>query len=241
MGIKVGICGFAASKSACFRELDVLEVQKTFYKMPRLETLAKWREEAPDDFEFTLKAPQLITHPPSSPTYRRAKLEIPENKRHRYGYFRPTDEVFDAWEKTVEMANALKAQFIVFQTPASFSERPEHIENIRTFFSQIKRYGLILGWEPRGNWNEETVQSICTELDLVHIVDPFKSRTLWGRVAYFRLHGLGKGYRYKFSDEELNWLLSSLPDLKPVYVMFNNTNMFDDAVRFKKLLKTQFE
>lgn len=39
-----------------FRQFKLVEVQQTFYKMPRLETAQRWRQTAPADFEFTLKA-----------------------------------------------------------------------------------------------------------------------------------------------------------------------------------------
>jgi len=55
----------------------VVEVQQTFYQIPRIATGKRWREEAPPDFEFTMKAWQLITHEPSSPTYRRLRTVIP--------------------------------------------------------------------------------------------------------------------------------------------------------------------
>jgi uncharacterized protein YecE (DUF72 family) len=67
-GLKVGCCGFPRGRKEYFRQFRLVEVQQTFYKMPDLETAIKWRQEAPTDFEFTLKAWQLITHPPTSPT-----------------------------------------------------------------------------------------------------------------------------------------------------------------------------
>jgi uncharacterized protein YecE (DUF72 family) len=42
--------------------LDTVEVNATFYRMPRPETLAGWRSEVPPGFLFSLKAPQLVTH-----------------------------------------------------------------------------------------------------------------------------------------------------------------------------------
>lgn len=56
-----------------FKQFKLVEVQQTFYKLPKLETALKWRGTAPSDFEFTLKASQLITHPAASLTYRRAE------------------------------------------------------------------------------------------------------------------------------------------------------------------------
>jgi uncharacterized protein YecE (DUF72 family) len=42
--------------------LDSVEVNATFYRMPRPATLADWREQVPESFRFALKAPQRITH-----------------------------------------------------------------------------------------------------------------------------------------------------------------------------------
>jgi uncharacterized protein YecE (DUF72 family) len=68
--LRIGCCGFVAAQAQYFRLFKVIEIQQTFYQLPWLETAAKWRSAAPEDFEFTLKAWQVITHEPSSPTYR---------------------------------------------------------------------------------------------------------------------------------------------------------------------------
>jgi uncharacterized protein YecE (DUF72 family) len=64
-------------------------------------------------------------------------------------------------------------------------------------------------------------------------------------VIYVRLHGLGKreqNYAYKYSDSDLEALRQRILDLssrgaRKVYILFNNVTMFDDALRFKGLLK----
>jgi uncharacterized protein YecE (DUF72 family) len=42
--------------------LNSVEVNNTFYHMPRESVLAAWAEQVPRDFVFALKAPQVITH-----------------------------------------------------------------------------------------------------------------------------------------------------------------------------------
>ena len=44
------------------RRLEAVEVNATFYRMPRAETLAAWRGEVAPGFVFAMKAPQRITH-----------------------------------------------------------------------------------------------------------------------------------------------------------------------------------
>jgi uncharacterized protein YecE (DUF72 family) len=42
--------------------LPAVEINNTFYRMPRAEMLAQWAEQVPDGFRFALKASQRITH-----------------------------------------------------------------------------------------------------------------------------------------------------------------------------------
>ena len=42
--------------------LNTVEINNTFYHMPKESVLASWAEQVPDDFIFALKAPQVITH-----------------------------------------------------------------------------------------------------------------------------------------------------------------------------------
>jgi uncharacterized protein YecE (DUF72 family) len=42
--------------------LNSVEINNTFYHMPKESVLMSWAEQVPDDFVFALKAPQVITH-----------------------------------------------------------------------------------------------------------------------------------------------------------------------------------
>ena len=229
--VKVGCCGFARGMREYFGRFKLVEVQQTFYRLPQAKTARRWREEAPADFEFTLKAWQLITHPPSSPTYRRAGVRIPEEREAEYGFFRPSQAVLEAWQRTREVAEALRAGVVVFQCPARFVESPDNLENMRHFFALVKDGDFLFAWEPRGQWSPATVRSLCQELGLLHCVDPFVGPPLHGHPRYFRLHG-GPGYRHRYSDEELAWL-ARVAGEQDSYVLFNNLGMFDDALRFQ--------
>jgi len=233
--IKVGCCGFPRGMRAYFSQFRLVEVQQTFYKMPRPETAQRWRQEALSDFEFSLKAWQLITHPPTSPTYRKAGIKVPAAAEEHYGFFKPSDEVRQAWEETKRFAQALAARVIVFQCPPSFKETSENIDNMKGFFRLVKNSGFLFAWEPRGKWSQRTIIGLCSELGLIHCVDPFVSLPLYGQPWYFRLHG-GPGYRHRYSKQELEYLKDMIGD-KESYVLFNNLNMYNDALAFTHLLK----
>ena len=234
--IKTGVCGIPYSLDRIARELDAIEIQKTFYKLPRLETAAKWHERVGGQAELTLKAPQLITHPPTSPTYRKANLHIPADLADRYGYFKPTREVMKARDDFLQFARTAGAKMLIFQTPASFREKDEHIQNLEKFFSEFPKDDFVICWEPRGEWNRETLKYLFNRLGIIHVVDPFRDSSLTTGIYYYRLHGLSRGYRYTYTREELEQLYKNLPSDGKVYVMFNNTDMYRNALEFKEIL-----
>jgi uncharacterized protein YecE (DUF72 family) len=42
--------------------LPAVEINNTFYRMPKASLLAGWAEQVPEDFRFAIKAPRRITH-----------------------------------------------------------------------------------------------------------------------------------------------------------------------------------
>ena len=234
--IKIGTSGFRTNKTQYAEILSCVEIQHTFYQPPQIKTLEKWRAEVPADFEFAVKAWQLITHEAKSPTYKRLKKTLTETEREEAGYFKPTAIVQEAWEMTKACAEALQAKTILFQCPASFKPYRENIENLRRFFSGVKRGKLSFAWEPRGDWSDETIKEICEEFDLWHVVDPFEKITVTPRKCYYRLHGRG-GWRYKYETDELAELAAMMPKNKTAYVFFNNIYMTEDALKFKELIE----
>jgi uncharacterized protein YecE (DUF72 family) len=232
---KIGCCGFPVIKTKYAENFQVMEVQQTFYQPPGISTLQKWRALMPSEFEFTLKAWQIITHPAQSPTYRRLKMKLTPEEYQQCGAFKPTRIVRQAWETTRNCAEALSARHILFQCPASFTPASQNISQMRTFFGSVERGNLKFLWEPRGDWSEGLIYSLCRELNLVHVVDPFLARSVTKDFVYLRLHG-GKDFKHIFSDDELGIIANLIPAGKPAYVMFNNRNMWEDAARFQYLM-----
>jgi uncharacterized protein YecE (DUF72 family) len=234
----VGTCGFGLGKEAYAQAFSCVEIQHTFYQPPQTKTLERWRRQMPADFEFTLKAWQLITHDARSPTYRRLKRKLSETEKPEAGYFKPTAIVNEAWETTLASAKALKAKTILFQCPASFKPTAENIARMEKFFCSIDRRDFNLCWEPRGDWDTAVVRSICNSLGLCHAVDPFIEKTVTPDRYYFRLHGR-TGWRYQYEVGELEELAAALPETKSGYVFFNNSKMTEDALKFCNLLSNR--
>jgi len=243
MKLKVGCCGFAVSHKEYFREFGIVELQSAFYQLPRLKTAARWREEAPSNFEFAVKAWQAITHPISSPTWRKVKALPPVRYRTKYGLLQPTRQNFEARNGTLAVCRVLRATVCVVQCPPRFSFTNRNVHNLKEFFANIDRDGLVIVWEPRGDWihRPQEIRSACKRLELVHCVDLLRRDPAHiAELGYIRLHGLGSkeyNYSYRYSDLDLSELLKRLTslsgrELECAYVMFNNIAMFQDARRF---------
>ncbi|MCS7111603.1 MAG: DUF72 domain-containing protein [Ignisphaera sp.] len=244
--ILVGCCGFSISRSRYYTLFNTVELQETFYNPPDVDRLRRYRSEAPQHFIFTLKAWQAVTHPIDSPTWRRARFVPDKTLSDRYGFLRPSREVFEAWDVVVKGARALQARVIVVQTPSSFGYSEENRRNAIEFFSSVDTGEFAIGWEPRGTWlqNSDRVAEIVSKFrGVIHITDPFKALPAVDReVVYFRLHGIGKGevnYRYRYSDDDLRKLSEIAARYhgwnRDVYIMFNNIYMVRDAQRFKSI------
>jgi len=234
--IKIGCCGWSYLRPADVVEtqdwraryphklalyaayFDLVEVNSTFYRLPRVKTSARWFELARavnPEFEFVVKVPQEITH------------------RDRFA----SERSIAAYSRTAEIADALGAKILLFQTPTSFRPTRENIAHLRAFFEKVDRHGRRFAFEPRG-WDERSVRTVL-DLKLIHVTDPFSRPPLTSGTAYLRLHGTPPGermYRYDYTETDLRRLaemISSL-DAGEVYLLFNNDHMYANALAYKE-------
>jgi uncharacterized protein YecE (DUF72 family) len=146
-----------------------------------------------------------------------------------------------------DICKKLDAKILLFQSPSGFKATDENIDRMESFFNNIDRDNLILAWECRGSWlkNPKLVKRICKKFEIIHCVDPFRNEPLYfgkEKIAYFRLHGFGliSMYNYNFSMTELKQLkekIENMKKLKEVYVMFNNSNCYANALQFQKIIE----
>ena len=238
MLVRIGLCGFTMAIEDYPLYFPVVEIQHTFYEPPRDELMRRWLAQTPRSLEYTMKVWQLVTHAANSPTYRKMKNALRPGAEP--GSFRDSAAVQEGWRRSLECARLLGATAVLFQCPGSFTPADENVDRMRRFFERIERPAARLLWEPRGAaWvkKRDLALSLCRDLDLVHVVDPFVTEPEPGHPVYWRLHGIG-GPRHSYTDGQLGQLRGILqrtagPD--PSYVMFNNLPRVGDAKRFARL------
>ena len=237
--ILIGTCGFCKARKDYFKEFKTVEIQRTFYKILEERTLEKWKSEAPEDFVFSVKAFQGVTHPVSSPTWKRSNVKPSGD----VGHLKPTREVFKYWELTLKEASILNARFILIQLPKSFKENDVSFENAEEFFSRIDRKDFEVAVELRG-WSRKGIRRFVRKFDVIDVTDPLVREPVHGgEENYYRLHGAYVGgkiiYGHKYSDEEISEIAKRIKKLNigESYVYFNNRYMCEDARRLCELVK----
>lgn len=199
---------------------STVEINMTFYRFPKPETLRNWLERTPSHFTFTLKANRQITH--------RKKLQHVRSDV-RYFYI---------------LADSLGDRLgcILFQLPPSITL---DLTLLQDFLATLEtRYRNVIEFRHE-SWYEERVYEIlrlagitfCT----VSSAQVPATAAVTAPVAYFRFHGLTGGYRYHYSDEELSAWAQVIRATKAdqIYIYFNNdyqANAVRNCLKLRKLL-----
>lgn len=187
-------------------KFNSLELNVTFYRFPQAETLKKWYDKSPEGFNFSVKAPKLITH--------MKKLNDCE---------RLFDDFYTACEKGMQE----KLGCVLFQFPPSFKYTEERLEQI---INGLKPgFNNVVEFRDPAWWNKKAYD-VFTENKLIFcsvnhpkLPDDIVANS---ETAYIRLHGNPQIFYSKYSTKKLRELYTSINKkrkVKTIYVYFNNT------------------
>ncbi len=194
-----------------------VEVNYTFYEYPDLRRVDYWRRSVPKDFNFAVRCHQDLTH----------KIGL-----------RPSDEAYYVFGRMLQYYDALRAPFLVLETPASYVLDAQSVSDARNFFSSTNLKGVRLVWESRAPMTTEATE-LMRDFNIVHSVDFSRDEkpAVPSDVVYSRLFGKGRQHNlYEFTDEELvdidRKILES--QAKTVALSYHGVRMNTDAIRFLK-------
>ena len=205
------------------RAFNFVEVNSTFYEIPRISRVTSWLKRVPPSFKFTVRCHRSITH-----KYR----------------FRPVEQLYENFERVIRICRILRADFLHIQTPPSFAPTKQNVERIRSLLSSVELRGMNLALEVRWVGDKALLKNLVRLLedqDITHCVDisredPFMESD----VLYTRLFGKGAHNVYQFTDEELEEIDRKVTSgkYKRAYVTFHGVKMYKDAARFKTYKQT---
>jgi uncharacterized protein YecE (DUF72 family) len=183
----------------------VVEVNNSFYQLPKEATFERWRAETPAGFRFAVKASRYITH-----IRRLRDCESPV-------------KLF--WSRATHLGDKLGP--VLFQFPPNFGVEAERL---REFLSVLPRE-MRAAFEFRDNsWHREQVMAL---LDREGAAWVLADRPGWtvplivtGGWSYIRFHQ-GRAHHPGYTRRKLQTWADRIADLdaKDVFVFFNNDQM----------------
>ena len=149
---------------------STLEINNTFYRLPKESVLAEWASQVPDGFTFAIKASQKITH------YTRLKAES-------------ESMVQFLLKNTATLGEKMGP--ILFQLPPNLKKDVPRLQNFLSYLPENRRYTFEFRHE---SWFDEDVFSVLRDRDIAMCVSesaelscPVVCTATWG---YLRLHKL---------------------------------------------------
>ena len=200
------------------RLFDFVEVNSTFYQIPRLRTVESWRRQVPQNFEFSVRCNSIVTH------------------KHQ---FEPNEETYVAFDKMITICKTLRADILHMQTPPFFEPTKENANLIHSFMSSIDLKGVRIALEIRGANQalSSDFVNMMKDHNMVHSVDLSKNEepAYQSDTMYSRLFGKGWHNIYQPTDQELKRIdeRASSKDHKKAIVSFHFIRMYKDAARLK--------
>jgi uncharacterized protein YecE (DUF72 family) len=163
---------------------DTVEVNATFYRLPKRETVQHWVEQTPARFEFAVKASRYLTH------VKRLR-ELPE----RLGRL---------LEPLEPLISSNKMGPLLWQLPESFHRDDERLSEALEAFPDLRN-----GIEFRhSSWFVPDVMALLREHRVALVIGdhperPFQTRELTTDWTYVRLHLGAKDRSGNYTEPEL--------------------------------------
>ena len=188
------------------------EIDSTFYAMPSRGLVFGWLKHSPDDFIFTAKIPQTITH--------KMKLSVDENLER---------ELYEFLSLMSPLNTKGKLGCLLIQLPPRLKFAKNAVEDFYRILPKDYRYCVEFR---NKTWMGEESFTLLKKYNLGYTIvdEPLLPPEvhLTSDIAYFRWHGHGgwQWYDYHYSENELAMWIPKIKEVskkaKRVFGYFNN-------------------
>jgi uncharacterized protein YecE (DUF72 family) len=187
---------------------DTVEVNSTFYRLPRVDAVARWVEQTPDDFLFSVKASRYLTH----------------IKR-----LRDLGPGLDRFLERIEpLLRSPKLGPLLWQLPPTLRRDDIRLAEALARLPRELRHCIEFR---HSSWFVEDTYALLREHDVALAigdrpqVNAFQAHELTADWTYVRFHGGTRGRRGNYSESELReWAqrLRNWSATREVFAYFNN-------------------
>jgi uncharacterized protein YecE (DUF72 family) len=203
---------------------DSVEVNNTFYRLPRVEAVARWVEQSPQGFVFAVKASRYLTH------VKRLR-ELGAGVDRFYAHIEP-------------LARSQKMGPVLWQLPRTFKRDDERLAGA---LEALPPGQHCFEFRHESWFVDETYELLRRHNAALVIGDhpqrPFQTHELTADWTFVRFHYGHRGRNGNYSDRELEEWAARIADWRrraDVYAYFNNDWMgyaVRNGLRLKALLR----
>ena len=187
---------------------DTVEINTSFYRLPRESSVARWVEETPDDFLFAVKVSRYITHI-------KRLLEVEDHLPLLYERIRP-------------LLRSPKMGPLLWQLPPTFKVRPRRLAGCLEKLPRGERHAFEFR---HPSWFTEETYTLLREHNVALVVADrpeihgFQAHELTADFTFVRFHAGTRGRNGNYSHRELDeWAgrLRRWNEEVDVFAYFNN-------------------
>ena len=188
-----------------------VEINASFYKLPKVITVEKWERSVPNHFRFSFKVPKGVTHAKD--------LQF-------------TTEEVELFVETVDRVGDKRGCLLVQLPPKVSRDKEEELAGLLECMTEIAEGWKIAVEFRHPSWYDSAVYRLLqhygtgiVEHDLPK--SPTPKIQIADNFLYLRFHGPEPAYRGSYDDDILDRhakrIANSLKNGKEVYAYFNNT------------------
>jgi len=190
------------------KHFDTVEVNMTFYRLPKREVVARWAAESPRDFLFAMKASRYLTH------------------IKRLNDVAPNLAIL--YERIEPLLRSPKMGPVLWQLPPTFKRDDERLARALGQFPRGQRHCIEFRHE---SWFAPDVMALLRERNIALVIGDrpqvhgFQTHELTADFTFVRFHGGARGANGNYNHGELDeWAerLRAWSREVDVYAYFNN-------------------
>ena len=209
------------------RHFDTVEINATFYRLPRTDAVTRWADESPPGFCFGVKMSRYVTHV-------KRLTDVPEHAAIFY-------------ERIAPLVRSPKLGPILWQLAPNFQRSDENAERLRDTLTDLRPGRHCFEFRHESWFVPETYEELSAVGAALVIGDdprrPFQTRELTADFTFVRFHSGGELGTGDYSEQELEswarWLAEQRDAGLDAFAYFNNDwegYAIRNALRLKELL-----
>jgi uncharacterized protein YecE (DUF72 family) len=203
---------------------DTVEVNNTFYRLPKREAVANWVSQSPDGFTFAVKASRYLTHI--------KRLSNMDEGVRRY------------WERIEPLADSPKMGPVLWQLPGNFQRDDDRLRHALERLPKGARHCFEFR---HASWFHDDVYKLLRKHRVALVIGdtperPFQTHEFTVKWTFVRFHYGHRGRNGNYSKTEIEEWAERLDAWRrevEIYAYFNNdweAYAVNNARELKRLL-----